>query len=113
MRVALEIFGREVVAVEVGLGDAGEASESDFDDDLNDGPAYELGSDSMPVETDLGMDDDEDAPRPLVIVRGDHKRGQTTRTRRNKPPFIGSGPTRGDVRNDAKPSTTRGFGFHA
>ncbi|KXO90285.1 hypothetical protein AXK56_09260 [Tsukamurella pulmonis] len=110
MRFGLEILGREVLAVTVGVGDSGEDPDADH---LDDGPTYELGSDSMPVETDLGMDDDEDAPRPLVIVRGDHLRDRTTRTRRNPPPFIGSGPTRGDVRNDAKRSTTRGFGFHA
>ncbi|WP_139286313.1 hypothetical protein [Tsukamurella tyrosinosolvens] len=97
------------MAVEIGLGDAGEASETDFDD----GPAYELTSETLPVETDLGLDDDEDAPRPLVIVRGDHKRGQTTRTRRNRPPFTGSGLTRVDVRNGVKRSTPTGFGFHA
>ncbi|MDP0399192.1 hypothetical protein [Tsukamurella strandjordii] len=110
MRFGLEILGREVLAVTVAAGGSGEGPGRD---DLDDGPAYELGSDSMPVDTDLGMDDDEDAPRPLVIVRGDHLRGRTTRVRRNKPPFIGSGPTRGDVRNGVKQSTTRGFGFHA
>lgn len=108
MRFGLEILGREVLAVTVGVGDSGEDPDADH---LDDGPAYELGSDSTPADVAEWREDDEDAPRPLVIVRGDHLRDRTTRVRRNRPPFIGSGPTRGDVRNAVKPSTAGGFGF--
>ncbi|RDH13868.1 hypothetical protein [Tsukamurella pulmonis] len=107
MNITVDLFGREVLAINIGL--AGEAPD-DNEDFGPDSPAYELGTDSMPVETDLGMDDDEDAPRPLVIVRGDHLRGRTTRTRRNPPPIMRHTSTPPTARSSSAERST--FGFH-
>ncbi|CAM3966582.1 hypothetical protein TSST111916_16190 [Tsukamurella strandjordii] len=107
MNITIDLFGYKVLAVTIGL--AGEAPDGG-EDFGPDSPAYELGSDTLPVERADWLDDDEDAPRPLVIVRGDHLRGRTTRTRRNPPPIMRHVSPPPTARNSSPDRTT--FGFH-
>ena len=99
MRVALCIFGFEVLAVEV------DGYEEDVD--LSD---YELSSETERADHQAWRDDvfDEDAePRPRIIAAGVH------RARRRRAPVIAIGTRHRNGPVDVNPKTkgTNGFGF--
>ncbi|GAA4661646.1 hypothetical protein [Gordonia humi] len=113
MRVSLDVFGREVIAVEVaGYEEDGDLNGGTYDDE----PEFrDVGSDTTPVDLDSWREQREDADLPpTVLVAGHSRRG------RQRPPNIrlgGRSPrsqstsVRASV--DVNRCKTTGFGFRS